>query len=388
MPALPAALRRAGFRPLAVTVAGAEARVAVAGGRYPTLAQVAGRVARAVQPLLPAEVERIAVEWHRAGLPVARLVLLRGAMEAAAQGAGSAEEILASAALSPAEPLAGFRPDLGWALEPRIALQLGDPRVGVRWQASGAAGLRLGLGEGYALAGSLAQAVAGNLDKGLPSDSVLPRVRSDLGRYAREGRTAIPTLYAERLWSPADDWFARLSAGLLEPMFGGIAGEVLWRPQQRPLALGLDLAWVAQRDYRQGLGALGYSVATGHASVYADLPIWNLGAVLRAGRYLAGDWGGTLEVSRRFDSGIEVGGFATLTTTPFRRFGEGSFDKGIFIRFPLQLLGPETAGRATALIRPVVRDGGQRLAVDNPLFEVTREGRAEALGRDYLGLLR
>jgi hypothetical protein len=39
-------------------------------------------------------------------------------------------------------------------------------------------------------------------------------------------------------------------------------------------------------------------------------------------------------------------------------------------------------------LRPVVRDGGQRLGVDNPLWEVTREGRAEALGRGFLGFLR
>jgi hypothetical protein len=39
-------------------------------------------------------------------------------------------------------------------------------------------------------------------------------------------------------------------------------------------------------------------------------------------------------------------------------------------------------------IRPVVRDGGRRLVVDNPLWEVTREGRAAALGSSYMGLLR
>ena len=42
-------------------------------------------------------------------------------------------------------------------------------------------------------------------------------------------------------------------------------------------------------------------------------------------------------------------------------------------------------GRA---IRPVVRDGGQRLVVDNPLWDVAREGRAEALARGYMGFLR
>jgi hypothetical protein len=66
----------------------------------------------------------------------------------------------------------------------------------------------------------------------------------------------------------------------------------------------------------------------------------------------------------------------------------GSFDKGIYLRFPLQLLGPETSARAAAVVRPVVRDGGQRLAVDNPLWEVTRDGRLDALGRGYGGFLR
>ena len=102
---LDTALRAAGFHPLGALLAGPEALVAVGDGRFPTLAQVAGRVARIAQPLLPPEVERLAVEWHRAGLPIARLVLLREAMEAAAIGQGSAEEVLASASLVPAEPL-------------------------------------------------------------------------------------------------------------------------------------------------------------------------------------------------------------------------------------------------------------------------------------------
>ena len=103
---------------------------------------------------------------------------------------------------------------------------------------------------------------------------------------------------------------------------------------------------------------------------------------------LAGDWGGLIEIGRRFDSGIEVGGFATLTDVPFSRFGEGGFDKGIYLRFPLQLLGPETSARASAVVRPVQRDGGQRLLVDNPLWEVGRDGRADALQREFMGFLR
>ena len=109
--------------------------------------------------------------------------------------------------------------------------------------------------------------------------------------------------------------------------------------------------------------------------------MWNLYGILRAGRYLAGDWGTTIEMGRRFDSGIEVGGFATFTNVPFARFGEGSFDKGIYVRLPLSLFGTEARGSGTAVIRPVQRDGGQRLAVDNPLWEVTRAGREDAVRR-------
>jgi hypothetical protein len=86
-------------------------------------------------------------------------------------------------------------------------------------------------------------------------------------------------------------------------------------------------------------------------------------------------------VGRRFDSGIEVGAFATITDVSAARFGEGSFDKGIYIRVPLDLFGVQSRSSVGATIRPTQRDGGQRLAVDNPLWEVTRDGREDALQR-------
>jgi hypothetical protein len=388
-PALFAALREAGFTPIALDIRGEEARITVSGGRHRTLAQTTARVLRAAQPHLPARVERIRLLWERDGAVVARLVTLREAHEALARGQGSAEEVLAATHLLPAigEPLGSAArlapPRLSWGIEPRLTLQVGDPQASVRWQAALAAGGRVDLGAGLALAGAVQRALAGNLDGGLPSDSVLPRVRSDYARYAREGRTSIPALYAEGMWNLAPDLFARVTAGYLEPMFAGVSGELLWRPAGRGFALGLDLNHVVQRAYDGMFGALGYSVTTGHLSLYADLPVWNLYAVLRGGRYLAGDWGGTVELGRRFDSGIEVGGFATFTNVPFRRFGEGSFDKGIYVRVPFDFLGLETRSRASLNIRPVQRDGGQRLAVDNPLWEATREGREAALRRGF-----
>jgi hypothetical protein len=387
-----AALRAAGFRPVAVRIAGAEARIAVAGGRHRRLAQAAGRAMHAVQPHLPRDVERVVLSWRQAGVEVARLVLPRREMEAAARGHGSAEEIFYATELraAGADELATMDDGFGfsWGVEPRIQTLFGDPTRTLRWQLSVAAGGRVEFGHGLAVAGSVAHALAGNLAGAPPSDSVLPRVRSEAARYAREGETSIPALYAERIWSLGPDVFARASAGYLEPMFAGLSTEILWRPHDRPYAVGVDVAHVVQRDYDGDLGTLGYNVTTGHVSLYADLPWHGMYGVLRAGRYLAGDWGATVELGRRFDSGIEVGGFATFTDVPFSTFGEGSFDRGIYVRVPLEVFGTATRSVATALIRGVQRDGGQRLAVDNPLWDVTRDGRARALEEGFSGFLR
>ncbi|RVT97127.1 hypothetical protein EOD42_09695 [Rhodovarius crocodyli] len=385
------ALRRAGFEPLALDIRGEEAVITLGGGRYRTLAQVAGRVARAAQPHLPGQVERLQLIWEQNGAVVGRLRVMREGMEGLARGQGSPEEVFGAAQLLPATPEpGGWRaplPRWSWGIEPRVTLQVGDARSGARYAAGVAAGGRVEIAHGIALAGSVQQTLAQNLDGGLPSNSVLPHVRSDFARYARH-ETTIPALYAERLWNPAPDWYARVTAGLLEPMYAGVSGEVLWRPQGSSVAVGLDMAWVAQRQYRQRFATLGYQTVTGHASLYWDTPWWNVFTVVRAGRYLAGDWGVTLEAGRRFANGIEIGGFATFTDVPFRRFGEGSFDKGIYVRVPFDVFGPETRARAALNVRPVQRDGGQRLGVDNPLWDVSREGRAEALGRGFLGFAR
>ena len=80
------------------------------------------------------------------------------------------------------------------------------------------------------------------------------------------------------------------------------------------------------------------------------------------GRYLAGDVGATLDFSRRFPSGFVVGVWATKTDVSAEVFGEGSFDKGAYMRIPFDLFTLEST-RAVGGIswRPMQRDGGAKL---------------------------
>ena len=54
-------------------------------------------------------------------------------------------------------------------------------------------------------------------------------------------------------------------------------------------------------------------------------------------------------------------------------FGEGSFDKGIYLTIPISWLSgtPTRLGR-TIVLRPIGGDGGARLNVNGRLYEVLR----------------
>jgi hypothetical protein len=106
--------------------------------------------------------------------------------------------------------------------------------------------------------------------------------------------------------------------------------------------------------------------------------------VLRAGRYLAGDYGATLEFDRRFDTGIVIGAWATITNVPFSEFGEGSFDKGIKIIIPLEWALPfGTTSLFEQDLRPVQRDGGQPLDNDVELYDMTQSSSYGDLQRQW-----
>lgn len=205
---------------------------------------------------------------------------------------------------------------------------------------------------------------------------MLQRVRSDAVLYAIESDVELSYLTAEYMFRPAQDIYGRVTAGYLEKMFGGVSAELLWHPVDSRLALGAEINYAAQRDFDQGFGFQDYDVISGHLSAYYAFDS-GFQAQVDAGRYLAGDWGATVSLYRVFNSGVKVGAFFTLTDVPFEDFGEGSFDKGIRIEFPLSyLLGRPSLDTVSQTIRPVQQDGGARLSVQNRLYDVTGDYRA------------
>lgn len=190
----------------------------------------------------------------------------------------------------------------------------------------------------------------------------VPRVRTYVREYA-SNRVALENFYT--LWKDqlATNWYAAAYAGVLETMYTGAGFEVLHRPIDSRLAIGVDVNYVKQRDWRSTFGVRDYSVMTGHVSAYWQ-PEWFDDVLLKfkAGRYLAGDKGVTFEFNRRFDSGIVVGAYATRTNLSAAQYGEGSFSKGFFITIPFDLMTIFPGkGSGSFPWTPISRDGGQPL---------------------------
>lgn len=375
----------------AVTVSATRAELRVSSDVISNQAIIFGRVARSMARILPASVETFDIVLMNNGLAMSRITVERIEIETQefvpnASGALLPLAVIGSAAPNPAEN-ALITPDLyprfSWAIGPYVRPSFFDPDRPVRADVGIAAGAIYRFAPGWFVAGEARQRIAGNIASGRESNSVLPRVRTNAVLYAEEGSTTLENLYVGKQWKPSEDTFARVTLGYFEQMFGGISSELLWKPADSRLGLGIEANYVMQRDFDQRLGFQDYDVATGHASAYYDIGRGYL-AQVDAGRYLAGDYGATFSLTRHFGNGWSIGGFFTLTDVSAEDFGEGSFDKGITFTIPTSWFtgqpGKQTLGQT---IRPIQRDGGARVFVPGRLYEQVRSGQESDLIADW-----
>ena len=233
--------------------------------------------------------------------------------------------------------------------------------------------------------------IAGDINYGLLNNyshftydapSNLPRVRTDIRQYVTTSRLTMPLLQITHIGRLSSDTYYSLYAGALESMFAGVGGEVLYRPWNSNFAWGADLNEVRQRGFNQHFSLLPYHVLTGHATMYWKTGIDGVLAKISAGKYLAGDKGVTIDLSRAFANGVRIGAYATKTNVSAAQFGEGSFDKGIYLDIPFDLMLTRSTDQVAHILwQPLLRDGGANLDRKYKLYDLTSDGELELPNR-------
>lgn len=391
-----AAAKKQQIQILAVSFSDSQATVYYSNNRYYAEADAIDRLTRLLMADAPPTIEKFKLIAVRA-TPQQEFTILRGPAERALSLPGDDHTVFDSPVTAlPArlnnpvlrEGERGMFPDFFWDVYPQFRQQFFDPNnpFGVQFVAAATAGVTLA--PGLSVFGSAEASLFDTFATTRLSDSELPHVRTDFLQYFTKGKHGIANLEADYQFRLTPEVYAQVRAGYLESMFAGVGGEVLWRPQGQRWSLGADLYGLQQRNFDRLFGLQSYRVVTGHVSLYYASPYYDLDFMLRAGQYLAGDRGLTLQVTRRFSTGVEIGAFVTKTNVSAAQFGEGSFDKGIVIRIPLGWVAPiSTQSQINMDLRPVQRDGGQTLAGDATLYwqtlrasegEIFRSGKALA----------
>lgn len=216
-------------------------------------------------------------------------------------------------------------------------------------------------------------------------DSVLPHVRTDVIPFLKESRKAnISRMQLNYFTSPAENIYAKLSAGIFEEMFGGIGGEFLYKPFYKNYAIGAELWRVQIRDFDMRFAFRNYKTTTGHINIYYHEPKSNILFRIKGGKFLAKDSGLNFDFSRRFQSGMRVGAYFALTDISKEEFGEGSFDKGFYFQIPLSLfLDGYTKRKIPWGLRPLTRDGAASLVHGQTIWGITGEASSDAISRSW-----
>jgi len=225
--------------------------------------------------------------------------------------------------------------------------------------------LFLNSGVNYVLYENISDAVGVNT-------STLPHVRSDFGQYAGGSRLKLDHLLLNRVYQPSERTYARLTGGYLEQMYGGVGGQWLYVERGAPWAFDLSVDAVKQRDFDGRFDFRDYQTVTALAAIHYRLPYQST-VTVRTGRFLARDYGGRIEVKRRFRIGMELGAWYTVTNavdtgvTP----GTNYRDKGVFVSIPFEAMLPADTRVTTGFsLAPWTRDPGQMVNSPVDLYQM------------------
>lgn len=354
------------------------------------------RMDRAISVLhrdAPASVDSFTLDYRRDGMDMAEQRVDRDAwVEQRTQALPSGaqrEAVIDQVPSRPAETnllYHGERSPLDTKLGMDLNYNLGGPDGFILYQFAATGKAKLRFDDDTWLQGGVQLGVLDNYDKfKYDAPSNLQRVRTYLREYKTASEFTMPNLQLTHTGKLSENNYYSLYGGYLESMFAGVGGEWLYRPFQGSQAFGVNVNAVQQRDFRQDFGFLNrdglpnYRVVTGHASWYWDTGWNDVQTTVSVGRYLAKDVGATFGVSRAFRNGVKMGVGFTKTNLSAAQFGEGSFDKWMYVSIPFDAMLMRSSGsNANFIWKPLIRDGGAMLDRAVTLYDVTtvRDERA------------
>jgi hypothetical protein len=382
------ALSEVGFSNIGVATDGFFLRIDAENDRYFFTPRAAEVLLETIAPIVPDTLEYVRVTLRENGIAVAAFAASSPARARQAEGGPPSRT-------RPPEALEFLRGDFDapvgsvthrrwfdYGIKPSFEVFVNDPsgyvtyRLGIAgWLAAfpwngGTTLLQL---EGYPL---------NNISP--PTVTLSIPVRSDVADYKKEQITLGRLLFDQIVAARAPAYF-RASAGYLETMFAGVLAEAAVPLRAGRFLAGATGSAVRKRDPDNPFQLQDdKTYYTALAQGRINVPEINVSLDIQAGRFLAGDRGARLALSK-FVKGVTLSAWYSFTdTTVFSDpYNRGYHDKGISVDIPINLfLGHDSRTSYRFSLTPWTRDVAQAPDVYKPLFDLIGRNAHILLDKD------
>lgn len=372
------AIQQAGFSEVSVTLEEESLTAEFANGKYLSDQKASGRVLRLLLFHAPPEMKRLSAVVKRRNMPLLKVsvkpehfekyvfgeipddVFEKLVVVETAGEEGEKKEIMAG---TPSET----RPVFTLGVKPELETYLLDRSDYVQLRTGIKPYVIANLWEGSLLHARYDVPFYSNVESSAPTPP--DAVRSDFARYM-DVNYSFESLMLDQVFRISNRTFGRLSLGYLEKMYAGVQGEVLTFLGDGKWAVGVESDFGIKREPNSQFGLLDQNAHTLLGNLYYTLESLNMTFNLKLGRFLYGDYGALLDVSREYDTGVILGAWYSLTdSSELSGFNKDYNSTGIYLSLPMRMfLNRDSPGRYNYAMSPWTRDVGATLTKWQPLY--------------------
>lgn len=348
----------------------------------------------------PTVIQQIIVVVEAEGCPIQEYHFFTAHLQAFREGRTGAYELEILSPLkeyTPADPLAyttlfrTYNPFIDWLLLPKTHTFFGSSKGKFKYSL----GVNFGV-EGFLPSDIYYTVLLGwspisclydlhDVDRLNPSQII--NVRTDVVRYYQQKGLTLDEAYLQKCWNLGHGVYFRGSLGYFEEEYAGIAGQLLHYPLNSCLALGIEGALFKKRSYN-GVGFTSkVRKLDGFVATYKPFPFgsqyfcsayydWQWASMVfkvKAGKFLANDYGIRYEISRYFPSGLEVSLWYTHTNGHDKINGHTYYDKGVSFSMPIDIFYMHSSVKRWGYgMSAWLRDVGVMGATGQDLYDLIR----------------
>ncbi len=371
-------LHNSGFSDISVLMKDNELWIEAENDRYFYNTRAFGVIMNILSDLMPADARRIHIILRENGIPVTGFTFARIDLLDLHAGRITLDEFLRLSDFKTAAPdsiaAAGmYKKPYRYGLKPDFQAFINDPSGFFRYRLGVTGWLSYHPWKGSSFITALAAYPLNNISTANEPLSI--PVRSDLVFYKKE-KIALDRLMFDQIKKLSPDLFGRFSAGLLEVQYAGIDAEIAMPALDGRILLGLSGSAVKKRrrdnPFKPARNDAGKLYTTAFFNTRLNIPEREIAVDIKAGRFLAGDNGVRVMVSKHIN-GVTIWAWYSITDTSIFKddFNRGYRDKGIGVSIPLRLFkGADSKSVYSYLLSPWTRDTGQDIDHFNSLFDL------------------